>query len=148
MFETNDIARLNNQPPSLVNGVGEQFWSHVTLKLDAPWFHIAFNVQASDGSKRQNVIFVTDIGDLVDLNNDKLFEIEQVYLVSPGRINKHGKWMMEVVSNILAGLEPDYDLFSYIYVLENGDRYINSDLDSKEHELRDIQPIYINSNET
>jgi len=147
MFETNDMAKLNNPPPSLVSGVGGQFWSHVTLKLDAPWFHIAFNIQSSNGSIRQNVIFVTDIKDLVDLNNDKLFEIEQVYLVSPGHINKYGKWMMEPVSEILAGLEPEYDLLAYIYVLENGNRYMDSDLGTREQQLMDVKPIYINSAE-
>ena len=142
MFETNDMAKMQNPPPGLIGRAGGHFWSHVTLKLEAPWFHIAFNVQASDGSKRQNVIFVTDIRDLVNINNDKLFEIEQVYLVSPERINKNGKWMMEPVSKILAGLEPEYDLSAYIYVLENGNRYMDSDLGTKEQQLKDVRPIY------
>ncbi|MFK5915562.1 MAG: hypothetical protein QM484_14440 [Woeseiaceae bacterium] len=146
MFETNDMAKINN--PLSLHGDDANLWSHVTLRIHIPWFYIIYNMKYTDGTKRQDIILVTNINDLIGLINEKLIEIEQIYLVSPSHINKSNKWMMEPIEAIFVGLEPDHELYAHVYVVEKGSRYMDSGLGSKENELRDIQPLYMNSNES
>ena len=142
MFETNDFARMNN--PLSLFGDDSHLWSHVSLRIHVPWFYVTYSMDYDDGSKRVNILFVSNINDLVSMNSETSIQVEQVYLVSPGHLNKSEEWLMEPIGEILVGLEPKHDQAVYIYIVKNGNRYIDSALGSKEAVLRDITTIYTN----
>jgi len=142
MFETNDMAKMNN--PLALLGDESYLWSHVSLRIHVPWFYVIFSMIYEDGSKKSDILFVSNIRDLVSMNNEAFIQIEQIYLVSPAHLNNTEKWMMEPIREIMVGLEPKHDQLAHVYIVENGNRYLDSALGSQEKELRDVKTVYEN----
>jgi len=142
MFETNNMSRMNN--PLTLLGDDNYLWSNVSLRLHVPWFYVVYNIDYEDDSKNLEILFVSNIKELINMSNEIIVHIEQVYLVSPGHLNKCDKWMMEPIDKILEGSEPEYNQISHIYIVENGNRYIDSGFGSKEEKLINIKTLYAN----
>ena len=144
MFETNNTSRMHN-PLSLL-GDANHLWAHVSLRIHVPWFYVVFSMSYEDGSRKSDILFVSNIDDVIGMNHEPLIQLEEVYLVSPGHLNKSSKWLMEPLGKLLVGLEPEHDQYAHIYVVENGNRYLDSALGSKEEELRGINTLFSNKN--
>lgn len=142
MFITNEASNIFN--PFSPKENKEYLWSNVSFRLHIPYFYIAYSVDDEDGT-HSYMVLVASVVHLIGLNNDDHINIQQAYLISPGHVNSTDQWMMEPIEEVFSGLEPEYDQLSYIYVLENGGRYVCSDLNSKEEELRCIKTVYSNS---
>ncbi len=139
MFETNSLSKIVNP---LARYDESHLWSAVSLRIHLPWFYVVLSNGDIDGLKRVDMLFISNVNDLVDMNYAPSIQVLQAYLVSPGHLNESDKWKMEEISCIKSGLEPERDQLAYIYELENGHRYIESALGSKETDLRDINTIY------
>ena len=142
MFITNEASNIFN--PFSPKENKEYIWSNVSLRLHIPWFYIVYSVEGEYGT-HSSMVLVASVVHLIDLNNDDQINIQQAYLVSPGYVNSTDQWRIEPIKEIFSGIEPEYEQMSYIYVLENGGRYVCSDLNSKEEELRCIKTVYSNS---
>ena len=142
MFETNDMSRMNN--PLTLLGDDNYLWSNVSLRLHVPWFYVVYSIDYEDDSKNLDILFVSNIKELINMSNEIIVHIDQVYLVSPGHLNKSDKWMMEPIDKIMEGSEPEYNQISHIYIVENGNRYIDSGFGSKEEKLINIKTLYAN----
>ncbi len=112
MFETNDMAKLEN-PLSLL-GDENYLWSHVSLRIHIPWFYLIYSVEVENKIPKRDILFITNINDLINIHNEPQMIIEHVYLVSPGHLNKSDQWMMEPIENILSGIEPDHDQLAHV----------------------------------
>jgi len=139
MFETNSLSKIVNP---LARFDESHLWSAVSLRIHLPWFYVVLSNGDVDGLERVDMLFVSNVNDLIDMRRDLSVQVLQAYLVSPGHLNESDKWKMEEISHIKSGLEPERDQLAYVYELENGHRYIESALGSKEADLRDIDTIY------
>ena len=142
VFETNELSKVYNPFSTPENE--EYLWTHVSLRLHIPWFYIIYNIELEEGGMR-NMLLVTSIDDLIEINKDTKINVEHIYLVSPEHMNKSKRWMMDPIKEILSGLDPEHEQSSYVYVLENGKRYVYSFMSSSEEELRNIKTIYTNA---
>ncbi|MCP3849852.1 MAG: hypothetical protein GY694_06390 [Gammaproteobacteria bacterium] len=108
------------------------------------WFHVVVKSKYEhDEYQESRNLFITQADDLVTLNKSDEWEIKEVSLVSPGHMNKSSHWQMGLLDEILVGREPNlnHEQYGYIFVLNDGQRYIVS-LNKSEGELIDIAPIY------
>lgn len=84
---------------------------------------------------RENM-FLTQVQQLLELQQVPHIEILETYLVSPGILNGTERWKLEPLAEIWEGVEPEAENHvAYVYVLTSGVRYVNSALVSSENEL-------------
>jgi len=120
---------------------GELFWSSVTLEFDKIFLHVTY--QKATVPELQRTILLLTAEQLERLSCFDEVEIVEVNLVSPGYLNKTGKWLLEPLSKILVGLEPvDHLQEAFIYKMDDGQKYIDSALDTEEKNIRKINCIF------
>lgn len=143
MFETNDSAKVDN----VFNAYGDDshLWSNVLLTIHIPWFYIVINKRVDDDLVKRDMVLLSSLDELNEINAGDQGQVEQVYLVSPGNINKRDRWMMEPLKKVLSGLEPNINQPVNVYVVGDGRQYVDSGLGSKVEELREIKTVYVNS---
>lgn len=138
MFETHDETELPI-PPGL-GDPGERMWPYIVRRLFVPWLHVVRRVAFEENGvpcALQEMLFLTRVGQLQQLQETSDIEIVAVDLVSPGHLNGTHHWKFEPLAEIWEGIEPGTeDRKAYVYVLENGVRYPDLALASSESELR------------
>lgn len=144
MFETNKSAKVDNALN--VYGDDNHLWSQVLLSIHTPWFYIVINNRVDEDLVKRNILLLSKLDELSKINAGAQGQVEQVYLVSPGHINKCDRWMMEPLERVLSGLEPHYDQSANVYVVGDGRQYVDSGLGSSAEELREMKTVYVNSN--
>jgi len=142
MFESCESAKIFNPFSTPENP--EYLWSYISMSLHSPWFFVTYTQHEGDESLQQ-ILFIMFAEDLEDLKKVEGIQINNVYLVSPPHLNKSDHWRMESLEKILTGLEPEYDQPRYVYILENGNRYLDSGFCEKESELRSIEVAFIST---
>ncbi|MCP5016330.1 MAG: hypothetical protein GY938_13815 [Ketobacter sp.] len=142
MFETHESARL--AIPVGFADHGEYVWGYAYTRLFMHWFHavVRSKYEHNEYQESRNLL-LTQADDIVTLNKSDEWEIKEVSLVSPGHMNKSSHWQMGLLDEILVGRESqlDHEQYGYIFVLNDGQRYIVS-LNKSEDELIDIASIY------
>lgn len=135
MFETVDRAEVTI--PDELKDSDERAWWYVSSRIHNYWFHVTCEFNYGDDEEDVQMLFLTQIDHLMELNNAHYTKILQVEIVTPGHMNGSDRWKMEPLSEIWSGIEPDTpnDQDAYIFILENGGRYVYSGLDTKEQEL-------------
>lgn len=139
MFETHDIAEVPIH--SLIADDGARLWQYVALRIHIPWFHVVYTETEAETS---GMIFLSNTEQLLDLQQQIGIKIKQVDLVSPGYINGSTNWKMEPLKEIWEGLELGLsnEQKLLLYVLNNGNRYVNSAVGSTESDLTNRQLVF------
>jgi len=120
---------------------GELFWSSVTLEFDKIFLQVTY--QKATVPELQRTILLLTAEQLERLNHYDEVEIVEVNLASPGYLNKTGKWLLEPLSKIYVGFEPEEHLQeAFIYQMDDGQKYIDSALDTEEKNIRKIHCIF------
>ncbi|ATH79635.1 hypothetical protein CO724_00080 [Ectopseudomonas mendocina] len=101
---------------------GGHSWRYVEYLASFPYFHVAA-FDLSEGCARPTALLIYSVEDLVDLATAgrQGWKIQQVQLVSPGRMNGTGGWQMEKLREI-EGIELARGT-SYAYLLSSGATY-------------------------
>ena len=135
MFETVNSAEVI-MPPEL-GLLDEKVWWYTKLRLHTHWFYVVCEYLDITGDKYSEMYLISQHYQLRDLQESHDHTIRQMYIVTPGYMNGSNKWKMEEMSEILVGIEPENinDQEAYIYVLGNGDRYVDSLLSTGENDL-------------
>ena len=107
-------------------------WSYVHCHLFAPWLHVVRQVTYQDkgGGEPyvlQDMLFLAEVGQLVELQAIPQVKIVSVDLMSPGPLNGTGHWKLEPLAEIWEGLVPMGfgPRRAFVYVLEDGRRYLD-----------------------
>lgn len=125
MFETTNAAEL---PFSGVVSPDSRFWSQVQLSLSIPWFFCEYEITSGINKSIRNVIFLTNIEQLLQLHQHPDLELLQVDLVSPEYINKKGRWLMQTIFEIWAWVDPKTCQKILMYIFQDGTRYLNPEI--------------------
>lgn len=126
---------------SALIGKGQQVWGYVSLNIAIPWFNLVFELTDEDGHQFHQTVHLTTLNQLLDIK--EIGQIIQLDLVSPGHMNKQGRWQMDPLKEIIEGVEPDTEgQKAYVYVLENGERYVRSNMSMLETDLIDVKVIF------
>ncbi len=142
MFETQRQAEIP-LPPEL-NSENIQCWSHIQSRLHMYWFHVVYEITHASAENFSYILFLTDIEQLIQLENDPDIELIEVDLVSPGYMNGESRWKMDILKEIIIGTEPDSYAgeLTYIFVLNNNMRIIYSDSPTTEDNIQNKVSIF------
>ena len=150
MFETHDSAEL--PIPHGLGDPGERAWSYVVNRLFVPWMHVVRRVTYEEDGEPyalHETLFLTRVEQLLQLQKDPKAKVVAIDLASPGQLNGTGRWKLDPLAEIWEGIEPGTDgQKAYVYVLENGARYLDSALASSESELRNLRRLLAFKNGT
>src|SRR5471032_1245390 len=93
MFRTTREAELSR--PVFV-GEDIRLWSYVEHGLQLPWFYVRL-VHHEDGIRISRMLMLSNIEMLQSVQSQRTSSswVEDVQLVSPGYLNKTGRWLME-----------------------------------------------------
>lgn len=116
---------LKDTPPKLIFDDVELYDS-IELETFTPWFMCQVTeydeiFKCSFG----NMKFISSIEALIDLNTSN--KIDEIYLVSPARLNKSETWRSDLLHSILTTSAPTDDEHSRIFkfVLMSGESFID-----------------------
>lgn len=142
MFETHDSSEVIT--PADARVPGERIWTSIYSRLHVQWFHVIYDVSHQNEEVSRFIIFLPQTDQLINLSCDQDVDIVEVYLVAPGHLSGKDRWEMEPLDEIWRATEPGcgHIQFAEIYVLRNGNRYIDSSLDTPESELLDMKLIF------
>lgn len=142
MFETNELAKI--EIPTTLSSPGEHVWGYVYSRLNLYWLHIVARSRfEEDGFQELRIFFVSQVDDLIAINQSFKWEIKEVSLVSPSHMNKSGHWKMDLLDEILVDNESliEHEQYGYVFVLSNGQRYADS-INSSENEHIELISVY------
>lgn len=117
-------------PLGLMAGKPEiRHWRYAELSFNSVWLYVSIGY-ARSGAERQCTLLMPELREFEQLLNDCGDElwIEDVMVVSPGDINGSGTWMMERLGTLEEAADEQTGEYIYIYVLENGKRYTETEL--------------------
>lgn len=126
MFLTTPADR---QPiKSAIAGGGCDVWSRITLTLDFPWFCLSYSSRASASCGIHGTEFFCKPAQVAEFlrNAESDFQIDQLLLVSPPRLNRTIHWQMEPLSEVWVGHRKSRTFDIHAYVLQDGRRYIDA----------------------
>ncbi|MBL8405807.1 MAG: hypothetical protein JNL16_14780 [Dechloromonas sp.] len=109
-------------------GTGENVWTYVNLTHETVWFCASFVVRKSDSSQWPETMLLSKAEQVVHLyrNFGSLIEMTRLMLVSPGRMNNTGDWLMEPLGEIWRGQDPAHGGEIFVYTLLDGRQYVDS----------------------
>jgi len=123
----------------------ELVWKSVRMNLLSPYFHVLICPRSQEEGLCGFTTLLSDIQHLQLASCQAEVVIEEVQLVSPGHMNGSGRWRMDRLDSIHIGSETSdgaHWQLAYVYVLSNGERYLDSALAESENELRDIEKVF------
>lgn len=99
MFRTSQHAEI---PTGAIYGDDIRLWAFVEHSLHTPWFYVTV-AEFQLGQALQTMLLVQDICALEALlaNQNAVWKVVQVQLVSPGHMNKHDRWLMEPLLELI-----------------------------------------------
>lgn len=121
MFETHENGRRKTYF-SLPN---EYHWDYVGIALNNPWILVAYSINSDEGYSISQSIILSDVRQLIEMASREEVEIQFVDIVSPGHINKTGRWKMEPLKEIWLRVNAEYkDQYEHVFILEDGNSRI------------------------
>ncbi len=104
MFETHESAKINI--PLGFADPGVYAWGYAYSRLSLHWFHVVAlsQIEGEELNEYRN-LYLTQLDDLITLNESNEWEVKEVSLVSPGYFNNSGHWQMDLLEEILIGRE-------------------------------------------
>lgn len=143
MYET--FVESEMKVPGLIGRDDIQMWPLVYQRGAPLWFYVECR-SSYEKDVVPKMICVEGVDNLIGLLANEGLIAEQLYLVSPRRINKSDGWKMEPLVEILEGEEPEIDGIEvkqrgFVYVLGNGKRYLHA-RQCDEKSLKNLKSIY------
>jgi len=139
MFSTIKEDELHFMP--FIYKKGQKFWSSIMLEDNKALIQVTYHEPPDDEIPK--TAFLQGAEQLERLTNVDELELIEVNLLSPAWLNKKGKWLLDPLSKIFVGSEPGehwHDVF--IYELDNGQKYIESALETKEENVTQITCVF------
>lgn len=120
MFTTYHSASI---PPDGISGSDRALhWSYVEQEWNWPWFYVQVGCKEA-GECVSRLFMIASASDLAELINDqgKRYWVEQVNFVTPGHVNKQGRWLMEPLVEMSVARDESDGVLGHVFKVE-GDR--------------------------
>jgi len=142
MFETYSHAKV--EIPEVLKEPDEQAWWYVKLNLHIPWFYVTCDIDYGNDEILTQMLLITQVKHLAEANRSKTITIKHVDLVIPRKMNGGDEWKMAPLSEVWVGREPGVDHYqeAFIYILGDGQCYVDSVLNTDESNLLDIKKVF------
>ena len=140
MFETLITEEYGNESTGLATGIYS--WPYIKMTLNVHWFHVTY-FHSEQGLQFTEVIFFTNLNQLIEFKENKFVEITAVELVSPEHMNKSGRWKMNQLKEIWCGEVPNApDNSAHIFVLNDKTQYVYPAIEIPINNLRNKKIIF------
>ncbi|MBL1321032.1 MAG: hypothetical protein COA63_008245 [Methylophaga sp.] len=139
MFETLDNAEIvlpSENKEDLLRS-----WKYIFRRSKTSWLYATSHV-VNEALSFDVSVFVPDIHEVMALQEQDRLELYDVYLVSPGHINNSSLWQMERIKSVEMGHEPYSGEEIYVYVLDNGERRVDSIHNTPEESIIGISDLW------
>jgi len=142
MFETHDSTEM--PIPEAFKEPGERAWACINFRLHMHWFYVAYSLHSLNEGNLHTIGFFIHPEQIIDLKNSQGIKITEANIVTPGHLNKKERWDMEPLAEIWRAMEPDteHPQYAYIFILNNGNKYVDSAPITPEEELIDPKLIF------
>lgn len=142
MFETYSHAKV--EIPEGLREPDEHAWWYVKLNLHIPWFYVTCDINYGNDEILTQMLLITQVEHLLEVKKSKSHMIKHIDLVIPNKMNGGDKWKMSPLSEIWVGKEPDIDCpqEAFVYVLGDGNSFVDSVLNTKKDDLLDVKKIF------
>lgn len=142
MFETHTNAKV--VIPEELEEQEEQAWWYVKLSMHIPWFYVTCDFKYGKHEVLTQMLLITQVEHLIEVSQSRALTIKCVDLVIPERMNGGKGWKMGALSEIWVGREPGIDHYqeAYVFVLDDGNDYVYSALDTDKRNLIGLVKIY------
>lgn len=127
MFVTKSNYRFNHPLAS----ANENYWKLVHKTLNSSWLYSVVKY-LNDAGNISDILLIPDVHLLEDILKNKGVVVKELYVVTPGYINKSKDWKMNRILYLGKALLKDGGTVVYKYVLSNGEVVHES--------IRDIDP--------
>ncbi|MFC5694884.1 hypothetical protein ACFPU0_04835 [Pseudomonas sp. GCM10022186] len=120
------------------------YWRMVERNELTPWFHLTLCCFA-DGQTSTHTVMPGDVSLFVDLLNqpEGPVQVVDVQVVTPERLNKKGRWLMEPLAKLELAKTPGHEV-AHIYTTVDGHAYYDLPDDTlKLEQLRDWRVLYV-----
>ncbi len=111
MFYTSNEAELFF-PPELVQE-GISCWQNVWHNTCLPWLQISFVINCQNDESINRIMMTPRVEDLLELSNHPDIAVIEVNLVTPGSINKSGRWKLDILHSIWVK-KNKYSVYGYM----------------------------------
>ncbi|MCG8910328.1 hypothetical protein [Pseudomonas sp. DP-17] len=101
------------------------YWAMVERDSKTPWFYVTLRFRR-DGHFVSRIYMPDTVHlllQLVDGDTESLF-VDELQIVTPAKVNKRGKWLMEPLAKVELALGVDDDEI-FIYTTEDGQVYVD-----------------------
>lgn len=143
MFETIDSAEIHLEP--IFGDSGTRLWSFVKLPLHVPWFYVTVGIVDEDGVEKQDMACLSEAKDLIAIAGADYLKIREANIVLPGYMTGKDSWTMVPLAEVWAGLDPaGFGQRTYVYVTQEGNRYLDTSLCGDEVKLEDKKRVFQN----
>ncbi len=118
-----------------------QAWDRVSTRLNTLWLYVICLPADKEMLQLQQILFISDTMDLLDLQKDSSVTIYAAYVISPDHLNGSDSWKMNLLDHVLVGIEPHpgAEQHAYIYVLKSGQRLVDSVLSTIEGDFKNTR---------
>jgi len=140
MFETHRESEIFL--PEIFQGNDDtQAWGHVSKRLHTLWLYLICKPADKEIELAPKILLISNIMDLMAIQKDSSSSISEAYVISPSYLNGSDVWKMNLLDHVLVGneLTADFEQHAYIYALKNGERLVDSALNTKEDDLENIR---------
>ncbi|WP_447747807.1 hypothetical protein [Pseudomonas nicosulfuronedens] len=122
MFKTRESMSV---PIMSVFSHEHSYWAMVERDAKTPWFHVTLRFR-TDGHVVSRIYLPDTVQLLLQLlegDTESLF-VDELQIVTPAKVNKRGKWLMEPLTKVELALGGDDDEI-FIYTTEDGRVYVD-----------------------
>ncbi len=120
MFTTYHSASI---PNAITSGTPRALhWAYVEQEWLWPWFYVQIGCTEA-GESFTRLLMITTVSDLEQMvaEQGQHFWLEQVQLVTPGQVNKQGRWLMEPLIEVSVAQDDRDNSLGHVFKVE-GDR--------------------------
>jgi len=117
-------------------------WNHVLLPAEIHLYVAVYKYTITQNMNILQTVMLNSIEQLLELQNDNKVQLNEVYLFSPGNLNKSTQWKLERLAEIKQGNIYDSEEIATILELKNGNQYIDAVIDIKENYVNNIKKVF------
>lgn len=120
-----------------------RYWSLIERNERTPWFHLTLRCYV-EGQPTTHTAMPGDVSQFVNLLNqpEGPVQVVDVQVVTPERLNKKGRWLMEPLAKLEMAKTPGHEV-AHIYTTVDGHTYYDLPDDAlKIEQLQDWKVLY------
>jgi len=125
-----------------IHGENYRIWDYIILPGEIHLYMAVYKNINSPGVDTPMTAMLSNVDQLIELQNDKTVQLYEAYLFSHDSLNDTMGWKLESLIEIQQGNIFSTDELATIFILKNKNRYISDMVDIEEGHIHNIKTIF------